>query len=199
MTNPGVLRVKASGKVWRTVEAIGSDGPPGPQGPQGIPGTQGPAGAAGATGPQGPAGVNIPVEFYETTASNTVSMPSGTWTAAVIPTSATAIGTGAQIDANGILINVAGIWKVTISMVFGGSGTAGRRGVGFSRTLASSVPGTVYEQAVYGVAANGSTLNLKLVETFTFAAGDYIKAIAYQDTGSAMNVVQRRSTARKVG
>jgi hypothetical protein len=181
---------------------VGINGPAGAQGIQGIQGPQGPAGAAGAPGTQGPAGANevAVTEYYEATASNTISIGNAAWSNVVTGTAVTAIGTQGRIDPNGIIIDVPGLWEITISVLFAG-GAASRRVIGFARQAADAGPTDQFEQSMFGVPLTvaGASLTLKFNDVFKFDSSLRVKVMAYQDSGAALNVLNRRSIARRVG
>ena len=132
----------------------------------------------------------------EVTASDAVSVATGSWGGVQVGTAGASYGTGWRSDATSPIIDVPGWWDVDLSVTWGAGG-AGRRGLGYG---AAGVAPTTYAQQVVSVSASGSISQVtqKWSGVFNFPAASRVQLWVFQDGGAAVNVTNRRVAIRRV-
>ena len=171
----------------------GPTGQTGPTGPTGETGSTGPTGPTGQTGPTGPTGQTGPTGPGGLNATETnlyllndESIPNNVRT--VIPNWSLSgtNDTGVTIGASGtITINDEGVYLFDADVYFQASATSSGRSISF-RVNGSAV--NYSEQSEVSI-YTGQIVALSTVLTGHYYPGDFIQLTAYQDSGSALNVL----------
>lgn len=140
--------------------------------------------------------------LIEAASAVSTSIPTSAWTGAF---TANPGGTyngpdgtpGAHLDATSIIIDKAGWWDITLTVLFAAA-AGGRRGVGFTRaTGAPGDPPADNEYTVIGGPVAAGTVIVKMTDCFLFPAAQRVFLRAFQDTGSAVAVTTRRVLAAR--
>jgi hypothetical protein len=138
-------------------------------------------------------------QYKDGSDSNSVTVPSGTWTFLTCSTLGVTSGSNITIDTNGIIVPV-GLFSVDAGIVWTTSGAAStRRILGLSLAGVGTSPTNYFYQHTIGSPGNGQ----QVYQQATFGAvnattSNRLGLWAYQDSGASLTVANRHTFVRQL-